>query len=85
METTRGRVASAWRKDGGALHLQVAIPANSSALVYLPAPEGDIAENGAVVWREGFREGVPGITSATIEGDRVVLEIGSGSYAFEIH
>jgi alpha-L-rhamnosidase len=42
-----GRIAVAWRRDGGALALDVTIPPNTTATIHVPArDEADVLENG---------------------------------------
>lgn len=40
-DTPRGRVSVDWKKAGGAFTLQLEVPANTRATVYLPAREGE--------------------------------------------
>jgi alpha-L-rhamnosidase len=73
----RGPIASAWRRKDGVVTLEVTIPANTTATVYLPA-----AEAGAVT-----ESGKPAATSEGVkflraEQGEAVFEIGSGSYTF---
>lgn len=75
----RGRIASEWRKDGAAFHLKVTVPANTSATVYLPASADSRIEEGGA--SPGKAEGVKLLRR---EEGRAVLEVGSGSYEFEV-
>jgi alpha-L-rhamnosidase len=82
IETVRGRVASRWRRAGQGLELDVIIPTNSTARIYVPAT------NAAVVREIGsgdvVAERADGVKLVGVEGDRVVYEVGSGSYRFRI-
>ena len=73
----RGPIVSNWRLDGRTLHLDVTIPPNATATVYWPATEAaDIAESGRVLAQ------APGVHLLGHEGESLILEIQSGSYAF---
>jgi alpha-L-rhamnosidase len=71
-ESIYGVIKTGWTRHPNAFSLFVTIPANTSAKVYLPAiPETQ-------VWEDG----VPLHTAQ--ENGSFVVEIGSGSYAFEM-
>lgn len=73
-----GRIASAWKRDGAHFSLDVTIPPNTTATVYLPARALDgLTESGKPLAQ------VQEMKSVRMEGDRAVLEIGSGDYRFE--
>ncbi|MFZ5970280.1 MAG: family 78 glycoside hydrolase catalytic domain [Bacteroidota bacterium] len=77
--TPYGQVVSGWRYAGNQLVFEVAIPANTTAAVYLPAAApGQLTEGGKALAT------VKEITVAGQEGDRLVLHIGSGTYRFEM-
>ena len=77
VQTLRGEVVSAWRKDVETAHLTVAIPANSAATVHIPS--GDLEQIS--------ESGVPCAEAAGLsllrsgESD-TVFEAGSGTYRF---
>jgi alpha-L-rhamnosidase len=77
LETPYGAAGSGWKVDGDALHVEVRVPANAHASVWLPnATLGQVVESGKAVTTAA------GITKAAQEGDAVRLEIGSGDYVF---
>ena len=83
IETVRGRVASRWRRTGQGLELDVTIPANATARIYVPAA------NAAAVREIGggsdvVAERASGVKLLRVEGDRVVYEVGSGQYSFRV-
>ena len=86
VDTVRGRVASAWRREGDGLRLQVAVPVNATARVSVPKPRPArfaIFEGGQVVWRDGEPVArAPGIAGAQDDGDWVTFTVGSGDYEF---
>jgi len=45
LDTVRGRIVSAWRKEGGRLHLTAEIPPRTAAVIRLPAPGGGAVEH----------------------------------------
>lgn len=65
------------------------VPGNTTADIYLPKPEKAgrnraIKEQAGVCWKNGdFVSGVPGIAGAKVDGDFVVVNVGSGEYRFE--
>jgi hypothetical protein len=77
MPTPRGAVRVAWRRTGEALSLDLTIPANTRAEVALPAEAA----------RAVTESGRPLSEAADVrllgpEGDRLIVEIGGGSYRF---
>jgi len=79
VHTIHGTISSSWQKQPGGLSLEVKIPANTTATVYLPvSPGAEIREGGKPVSR------VKGIRSMPSEEDEALFEVGSGSYTFNI-
>ena len=68
----------------------VAVPANAGAALVLPLPAGagasaSVAESLGPVWAAGkFVPGVPGVLGAALEGDSVIVRLGSGAFSFTI-
>lgn len=74
----RGPITSQWHRAHGRFRLQVTLPPNTTATLYLPATEGSpVTESGQPV------EQSKGVTFLGREGDRAVLALLSGSYEFE--
>jgi alpha-L-rhamnosidase len=74
----RGPIASAWKLDQGQFELNVTVPGNSVATVYIPAGNAaDVTENGKPASQ------AQGVKFLRQEGDRAVFEIGSGRFAFQ--
>ena len=80
MPTPYGAIEVAWSRPAVATRpfkVDVAVPANTKARISIPAVAlDDVRESGGPLNK---REGV---TSATIDGDYAVVEIGAGSYHF---
>ncbi len=78
-ESVRGTISSAWSLEGRQFSLQIMIPANTSARVYLPAssPEA-INESGVAL------EQISEIKLVQFEDGIALLELGSGSYSFVV-
>ena len=75
----RGKISSAWNLEHGQFNLQVTIPANTSARVYLTAGSQDaITESSNAL---GQAENVKFVR---LENGVAMLEIGSGSYSFVV-
>lgn len=73
-DSVYGTVTTDWvRGPKGNLELSVHVPANSTATVYLPRA-------GATSVTEGGKK-----VDAAVEGDVLKMEVGAGSYRFELH
>jgi len=70
VQTVRGQVAVEWTKKNTSLQLNVIIPANSSATVYVPADAANQVQS------------TPSLKLARFEKGAAVFEIGSGDYEF---
>ena len=78
-ESPRGPVKVDWRRETGTFYLDVAIPANTSARILFPAPEGAaVLESGRPV------EAVPGLPRVETEDGRPMIRIPSGAYSFQV-
>ena len=81
LRSIRGRIASQWKLEGSdaarSFTLRVAIPANTTATVYLPA-----ADAAAVTESGQPAEKAPGVKPLRVEGNEAVFEVESGSYTF---
>ncbi len=76
-DSIHGRIASAWKVEGERFRLELALPANTTATVYVPArAAASVTENGHLL------EQSPGVRFLRMEGNRAVLTVGSGSYQF---
>lgn len=73
-----GPIGSSWKREAGRFSWKIKIPANTTALVYIPAG------NAAAV-KESGREATAsdGVRFLYMKDDRAVFEVGSGEYAFE--
>jgi alpha-L-rhamnosidase len=77
--SVRGTIATDWRIENGALHLDVTIPANTTATLYVPGKSADaVTESGDPVNK------AEGVRYLGIEDGCVMLELGSGAYSFEV-
>ena len=85
-DSVHGTIAVRWEKIGGALVVNVTIPANTTATVSLPAKgPATIQEGGKSVWSNGaYVSGVTGISGASANRDRVDVAVGSGNYHFRV-
>jgi alpha-L-rhamnosidase len=76
-ESVRGRIASQWKRAGDGLELEVTVPANAGATVFVPARSAQaVTESGKPLSR------AEGVTFLRMEGDRAVLHVESGHYRF---
>jgi len=76
-ETIYGKVSCHWKKENGHLIMDVEIPANTMAKIYIPSPDSaPIMESGKAV------STVKEVKPIGKEGDYFLVEAGSGSYHF---
>jgi alpha-L-rhamnosidase len=79
VHTTHGLISSAWQKKSGGLKLEVKVPVNTTATVFLPADPGAvITEGGKPVLK------ATGIKLLSSDDKKTVFELGAGSYSFEV-
>jgi alpha-L-rhamnosidase len=72
-----GRIKSAWKKEGEQFSLNITVPANSSAQVFVPAGNADaVTESGKPAAK------AKGVKFLRSENGRVIYEVQSGSYQF---
>jgi len=73
-----GRIESAWSRENGALTMNVTVPPNTTATVYVPASNPSaVTEGGKLADRS---EGVKFVRS---ENGSAVYEVGAGKYSFQ--
>ena len=76
-ESLYGTILSRWEKKGGIIEMNIAIPANSTATVYVPATDvKNVAESGVAI------PGADGVRFLKMEGPRAVFQVQSGVYQF---
>lgn len=74
-----GEICSEWTKKGKTMTLNITVPANTTALVYLPYCDGAIIkEGGAVI------SSLKNIELTGEENGRKICRVGSGKYSFSI-
>jgi alpha-L-rhamnosidase len=79
LQTYYGTATSGWKTEGNKIYMDVVIPANTKATVYIPAASAEkIKESGVAV--SASKE----IQIAGTENEYVILKLGSGKYQFEI-
>lgn len=76
-DSIHGMIKSGWKLEGDQFHLNVTIPANTTATVFLPTDSiKSITESGAQI------ENAIGVQLLRYKNGRAVLAIDSGSYQF---
>ncbi len=78
MESPYGKIVSNWKKDKDVISLDVSIPCNSTAVLYIPSgddPNG-VSENGVPVGKNTDMEVIGH------ENGRMIVKVGSGTYHF---
>jgi hypothetical protein len=76
-DSVRGKISSNWKTENDSFHLEVKIPANTSATVYIPGESPDRVKEGG---RPASQ--VDGVRFIKMAGSLAVFEVGSGSYRF---
>jgi hypothetical protein len=77
-DSSYGRIGGQWKREEGMLSLNVAIPVNTTATVYLPAKGAQsVIESGKPVRQ------AEGVTFLRMEGGAAVLEVEAGRYRFQ--
>ena len=79
MESPFGQIVSNWKKDKDAYSLDVTIPCNTSAVVYIPSggdPDG-VSESGVPISSN------PDLKVIGVENGRTLVQVGSGVYHFK--
>ena len=73
----RGMISIAWKQEGATFTLEVVVPANTSATVYIPAKDaGVVTESGRPA------ASAEGVTSKGFANGAAVFEVESGRYTF---
>jgi hypothetical protein len=76
-DSVHGRIESRWRRQGDRLTLDVTVPANTTALVYVPAKcTADVTEGGKPTRQ------APCVKLLRLARRAAVYQVGSGSYSF---
>lgn len=79
-QSVLGVVSSKWKLENGKFILEVSIPVNASAEIYLPAKKmTQVTEGGKPV------VAVNGIKKMTEKDEQVVISTGSGTYTFTVN
>jgi alpha-L-rhamnosidase len=79
LQTYYGTLSSGWKTDSGKLILDVEIPANTTAVIYIPAKEvASVYESGKIL------ADVKEIVAAGKTEGYIIVKAGSGKYHFEV-
>jgi len=68
-----GNIVSDWKKNGKQFELNVEIPVNTTATIYLPASKNSIIKESGKIVKAGYVDG------------KAVIKIGSGKYNFKVN
>ncbi len=74
-----GWVRSEWQKEGNRLTWKITVPANTKAVISIPALSADAVTEKGRPAREA-----EGVKPVKMENGKAVFEIGSGEYSFEV-
>jgi alpha-L-rhamnosidase len=77
-DSAYGAIASAWKREGDKLTMDISIPPNTTATVYVPTGEAEgVTESGKPATK------AKGVTFVRMEDSAAVYAVGSGNYQFE--
>ena len=77
-DSIHGRIVSNWKRDGQKLTMEVTIPANTTATVFIPARDAaSVTESGKPINK------VQGVKFLRMESNATVYVVGSGTYRFQ--
>jgi alpha-L-rhamnosidase len=77
LKTYYGTISSHWRIENDKLHMDLELPANTTATVYIPATSADLIKESNVSLNSAR-----GIKVTGKDGGYVIAEVGSGKYHF---
>ncbi len=78
-DSIRGRIESGWKIDAAGLRLEISIPANCTATVYVPAADpASVREGGEPINQ------ATGVKFLRFEDGFAVYDVGSGNYVFAV-
>ena len=77
-DSIHGRIVSDWKREGDKLTMEVTIPANTTATVFVPAKDAaGVTEYGKPATK------AKGVKFLRMEASAAVYEVGSGTYRFQ--
>lgn len=79
VETIRGTIYSGWKIENGSLILEVEVPFNTSALIYIPAGQNDTVSEG-----NSDITATVGLQYLEYSGGYHQVRVGSGKYTFRV-
>ncbi|RYG32665.1 rhamnosidase, partial [bacterium] len=77
-DSIHGRIESSWKKVGNGLTLDVTVPANTTATVYIPASSVEAVTEGGTTAAQAS-----GVRFLRMEKGKAVFEVGGGKYRFK--
>jgi alpha-L-rhamnosidase len=78
-ESNYGRIASSWQVTGNSMEFRVEIPANTTAVIYIPASSADaVSEGGKKL------SALKDLEVMSVENGTVAVKAGSGNYQFVV-
>ena len=79
-DSINGRIASAWKLDGGRFTLDVTVPANTTASVFLPSATAERTSEGGAP----LATTIAGIRSIAAADHALKVDVAAGTYHFEV-
>ena len=77
-QSIHGEIVSNWKLRGNQVAMNITIPVNTTATVYIPAADAaNVTESGESI------DKVEGVRFIKMENDRALFTVGSGTYSFQ--
>jgi alpha-L-rhamnosidase len=77
LDTRYGKLTSGWKVENGKLSLEVEIPANTTATVYIPAEKPEMVKESGKDLASLYKQG-----EIQMENGYAIIRLGSGKYKF---
>ncbi len=86
--SVRGKISSSWERSGSEVNLEVTIPANAKATIYIPVLENalpDIYEGDVQLLSKGkAKDPEPDVKLVRLNSRAAIFTVGSGTYRFKV-
>ena len=79
IETLRGTISTAWKKSPGKFLLNIEVPFNTTAMVFIPAAQNERVTESGVPFDQ-----VKELETLNYSDGRRLVKVGSGNYRFEV-
>lgn len=78
-QSVRGKIISNWRREGDRLIMEIEIPVNATARIFVQAERPELVREGGVPASQA-----PGVKFVNLDRHAVIYRVGSGHYVFSV-